>query len=495
MDFGLFLNALGGILTDPIVLLLIFIGVAGGIVVGALPGLTATMGVALMIPFTFGMEVRYALPMLLGIFCSAVFGGSISAILLNTPGTPSAAATVLDGYPMAKKGEAARALNMAVFASTVGGLVGVIFMIFLSPQISKMAINFNSPEFFSIAVLGLTIIILISGDSMIKGFISGTIGMLMSTIGLDPIQGYPRFTFGSTNLYNGFELVPVLIGLFAVSEAFVCCESLVKGEKVNSKMTRLFSSLTDIKLCLKHVIKSGIIGTLIGAIPGAGGDIACFVAYGEAKRSSKNSMEFGTGIVEGVSAPESANNAVGGGAMIPMLTLGVPGDPVTAVLIGALMIHGIQPGPLMYRDHMDVVYVIFASLVVANIVMFFVASLGMPLFIKVISIGREILTPVIFILCIVGGFALRNNFFDVWTVLAFGVIGYLMQKTKMPISPILLSLILGPMAEQNLRRMLIVSNGSYAPLFTSPICLVMFAATIIMIVSSLLKRRKDTLGK
>jgi len=486
----MFLSSMGDLLTNPKCLLLMLIAVACGIVIGALPGLTATMGVALMTPFTYGMDMEYGLPMLLAIYCSAVYGGSISAILLNTPGTPAAAATVLDGYPMAKSGQAGRALSMSVLASTVGGLIGVAAMILFAPAMSKIALHFTSAEFAMIAVFGLSIIVSISGESLLKGFIVAGLGLLLCCIGLDPMDGYPRFTFGSLNLYSGFELVPVLIGLFAVSECLLSIENKEKAQKINSKLERLLSPLSDIKRCMGHIVKSGIIGTFIGCIPGAGSDIACFVAYGEAKRSAKNSDEFGKGAIEGVAAPESANNAVGGGAMIPMLSLGVPGDPVTAVLIGALMIQGLTPGPLLYRDHQDVVYLIFAAMVIANIFMFIVATAGLPAFVKVISIDNNILVPIIFVLCMVGSFSLRNNIFDVWTALGFGVVGYLLQKVKLPVSPILLALILGPMAETNLRRMLVANDGSYLPL-TSPICLVLLALSVFMVVSTLYKQSKS----
>lgn len=489
-NISLFFSSMASLITDPKCLILIFVSVAAGIVVGALPGLTATMGVALMVPFTYSMDMEYGLPMLMGIYCSAVYGGSISAILLNTPGTPAAAATVLDGYAMAKKGQAGRALSMSVLASTIGGLIGVIVMIVAAPAMSKIALKFTSAEFAVIALFGLSVIVSISGESLLKGFISAGLGLILCCIGLDPMDGYPRFTFGSMNLFSGLELVPVLIGLFAVSECLVSIETIERTANVKSKLERLISPLADIKRCLWHIVKSGILGTFIGCIPGAGSDIACFVAYGEAKRSSRHSDEFGKGCIEGVAAPESANNAVGGGAMIPMLSLGVPGDPVTAVLIGALMIQGLTPGPLLYRDHQDVVYLIFAAMFVANIFMFLVATAGLPIFTKVISIDKNTLVPIIFVLCMVGSFSLRNNVFDVWTTLAFGVIGYLMQKVKLPVAPILLALILGPMAEENLRRMLVANDGSYMPL-TSPICLVLFALSIFMVVSSLKKQKKS----
>jgi len=487
---ALFLASLGELVTSPQTMIFMAIATFAGIVIGALPGLTATMGVALMVPFTYSMPMEIGLPILMAIYASAVYGGSISAILLNTPGTPAAAATVFDGYPLAKSGQAGRALSMSVLASTGGGLIGVLFMVFFAPAMSRIALHFTSGEFAMIAVFGLSVIVSISGDSLLKGLISAVIGLCLCCIGLDPMDGFPRFTFGSVNLYSGFELVPVLIGLFAVSECFMNIEKIEKAQKIDSKVERLLSSKEDVKRSGKHIVKSGIIGTLIGCIPGAGSDIACFVAYAEAKRSSKNPEEFGTGAIEGVAAPESANNAVGGGAMIPMLSLGIPGDPVTAVLIGALMIQGLQPGPLLYRDHKDVVYLIFAAMVIANIMMFFIATGGLKLFAKTVSVDKNTLVPIILVLCFVGSFALRNNIFDVWTCFAFGLVGYLFQKVKLPVAPILLAMILGPMAEENLRRMLVANDGSYAPLL-SPICIAMMVLTVVSLASSLLRQRKD----
>jgi putative tricarboxylic transport membrane protein len=376
-------------------LMMVFFGVTGGIMVGSLPGLTATMGVALLVPFTFGLPINQAMGMLLGIFSGAIYGGSISAILIRTPGTPAAAATLLDGYPMAKRGEAGRALSMSVFASFIGGFTGALIMSFLSPQISKVALKFGAPEYFALAVFGLSIIISVSGNSIIKGIIAGFFGLLISTIGFDPISGFPRFTYGSMDLFEGPAFIPTLIGLFAFSEVFKGVETITSKQKVENKLNRLFPEWKDIKASWRDILKSSIMGTFIGSIPGAGSDIAAFVGYSEAKRRSKTPEKFGTGTIEGVAAAEAANNACTGGAMIPMLSLGVPGDAVTAVLLGAFVVQGLQPGPLLYRDHLDVVYAVFAAMMIANIVMFIVGSFGAKLFAKVITVNRSILLPVL----------------------------------------------------------------------------------------------------
>ncbi|NLT95979.1 MAG: C4-dicarboxylate ABC transporter permease [Clostridia bacterium] len=487
MDLGLFIDGLVNILQIN-TLLLIIAGVIGGIMIGALPGLTATMGVALLVPFTFGLPVEQGVSMLLGIFCGAMYGGSISAILIRTPGTPSAAATLLDGYPLAQKGEAGRALSMSIFASFCGGMISFIMMVILSPQISKFALNFSAPEYFALAVFGLSIIISVSGNSVLKGIMAGVFGLMIASIGLDPVSGFPRFTFGFMNLFEGPPFIPTLIGLFAFSEVFKGVEKIVTQAKVEAKITRLLPSRADIKKCWKTIVKSSILGSFIGSIPGAGGDIAAFVGYSEAKRTSKNPENFGKGEIQGVAAAEAGNNGCTGGAMIPLLSLGVPGDAVTAVLLGAFIMQGIRPGPLLYRDHIDVVYSIFAGLMIANICLLICGLLGIRFFARIISINRNILLPVIFVLSIVGSYAMRNSLFDVWFALLFGIIGYFMQRYDFPASPILLALILGPMAESNLRRALIVSQGDYSVFITRPICAVLLFLALLSLITSTIRQ-------
>jgi putative tricarboxylic transport membrane protein len=489
MDFELFSTAFLGVL-EWNTLLMIFLGVTGGIIIGSLPGLTATMGVALLVPFTFGLPFNQSIGMLLGIFSGSIYGGSISAILISTPGTPAAAATLLDGYPLTKKGEAGRALSMSVFASFIGGFTGALIMTFLSPQISKFALEFSAAEYFGLAIFGLSIIISVSGKSILKGVMVGFLGLLISTIGMDPVTGYPRFTFGSMNLFEGPAFIPTLIGLFAIAEVFKGIENLESTKRTVSHISSLLPSFADIKKAWKDMAKSSVMGTFIGSIPGAGSDIAAFVGYSEAKRRSKHPEKFGKGAIEGVAAAESANNACSGGAMIPMLSLGVPGDAVTAILLGAFVIQGIQPGPMLYVEDLGTVYSVFSSMLVANIAMLIVGLIGIRFFTKAITVRKSILLPSIFVLSIVGAYSMRNNMFDVWLALSFGVIGYFLQRYRFPISPILLALILGPMAEANLRRALIIADNSLIDIISRPITAIFLILAVASLITSLLRQKR-----
>ncbi len=457
------------ILLDPSVLLNIFLGVISGICIGCLPGLTATMGVALVLPLTFGMSAANSILLLIGVYFGAIYGGSVSAILLNTPGTPASAATALDGHKMALKGEAGRALGIATSSSFVGGFISCVYLMLISPILARFALKFSSPEFFMLALFGLCIIASISGKSMAKGLLSGTFGILLATIGIDSITGTLRFTGGNVNLYSGINYIPVMIGLFAMSQAFVNIEGLSKKAVVNQKVTSIFPKKKDWKVILPYGLGFGTLGTFTGAIPGAGADIASFIAYGQAKNISKHSEDFGTGVPEAIVAPEAANNGVTGGALIPMLTLGVPGDAVAAIMIGALTVQGLQPGPLLFQNNGPMVYALFIGCFIANIIMFVVGINSVKLFTKVLSIPRSILIPTIFLLCVVGSYALSNSIFDVIVMFIFGIVGYFFHKLEIPASPAVLGLILGPMAESHFRRSLLMSQGSIATFFSSGI--------------------------
>ncbi|QGU94724.1 C4-dicarboxylate ABC transporter permease [Clostridium bovifaecis] len=473
-------------------LIMIVGGVAAGIAIGSLPGLTATMGVALLLPLTFGMDAQAGILLLLGIYAGAMYGGSISAILLKTPGTPAAAATALDGFEMSKRGEAGRALGLSTIASFGGGILSVIMLILISPQLAKLALKFSSPEYFALAMFGISIIASVSGKHLLKGLIAGIVGLLISTIGIDLVTGYQRFTFGNMNLFNGLSFIPVMIGLFALSQAFVSVEGMIKSAQIKQRVDRVLPTRDDIKTVFTTILRSGLIGTFIGIIPGAGGDIGAFVAYNEAKRFSKHPDKFGTGIPEAIAAPEAANNGVTGGAMVPLLTLGIPGDAVTAIMLGALIMQGLQPGPLLFKDHGPLVYTIFAGFLIANIFVLILGLCGIKLFTKVINIPSYILTPVIITLCIVGSYAINNNPFDVMVMFVSGFIGYIMEKLEYPASPIILALILGPMAERELRKSLILSGGKIDILFTRPISAVLLILAIITLFMPIIK---NILGK
>lgn len=460
----------------------IIVGVFTGICIGALPGLTATMGVALVLPLTFGMDAIPGILLLIGVYVGAIYGGSISAILLRTPGTPAAAATILDGYEFSKRGESGRALGISTVSSFVGGVVSVIALWLISPQLAKLALRFSAPEFFLLAIFGLSIIASISGNSLSKGVLCGALGITLSFIGIDSITGYPRFVFNNINLLSGMSFIPVMIGLFAMSQAFTTIETIFTPDQVTQKISKVWPSKSDWKVIMRQGPISGVIGTIIGIIPGAGAEIGAFVSYGQAKKTSRHPELFGTGIPEGIAAPEAGNNGVTGGALIPMLTMGVPGDAVAAILIGALTVQGLQPGPLLFTEHTTLVYSIFLGMFIANITLLVLGLSSLKLFVKVLSVPKGILTPMIFILCVVGSYAINTNFFDVGVMLFFGIVGYFMQKADVSVSPAVLGLILGPMAESNFRRALLMSEGSYSIFFSSPIAWIFLLLTIVTLV-------------
>lgn len=488
MDY--FVEALGNVFSLS-VLVNMLLGTAAGICIGALPGLTATMGVALLLPLTFGMETTQGILMLLGIYCGAIYGGSITAVLLHTPGTPASAATAIDGYAMAKRGEGGRALGIVTISSYIGGLVSVACLILISPQLAKLALKFSSAEFFLLAVFGLCIIGNISGKSIEKGLICGCLGVLVATIGVDSVTGYIRFsTIGGKTILNflgGISYIPVMIGLFAMSQAFEGIEEIFTTERTEVKIDRVLPTKKDMKKISRIAPITGLVGTFIGIIPGAGADIGAFVGYDVARSMSKHKEDFGKGSVEAIAGPEGGNNGVTGGALIPMLTLGVPGDAVTAIMIGALTVKGLNPGPMLFTNHKALVYSIFIGMFLANTIMVVMGLSGLKLFSQVLKVPKAILTPVIFVLCVIGSYAMNNNLFDVGVMMVFGIIGYFFTKVKIPTSPAILGLILGPMAEKNFRTALLKSNGSISVFFNTPICWVFIILIIVSLFGSQLK--------
>ena len=434
----------------------IALGTVVGILFGAAPGLTATTAVALFTPVTFYMTLEVSLAFLMGIYCGGFYAGSIPAILINTPGAPGNAATVMDGYPMAKKGFAGEALGHSIVSSWLGGTISAFALLIFAPLIAKMALKFGAPEYFAVAMLGLVCIAGVSGKSMIKGVAGACIGMFLGTIGMDPIDGLPRFTMDNLNLMGGIALIPALVGLFAITEVLAKCETI--GEKQAEIITQVKKALPPLFYYWKYkwmLLKSIIIGIIIGAIPGTGPTIASWMAYNEAKRGSEHPEKFGTGIPEGVMSSESSNNAVTGGALIPLLTLGVPGDTVTAVLLGALMIQGLTPGPMLMVERYDLVAKLLWILLFANGVMLATGLLGSKFFPYILKMPVGILMPVVSVLCITGGYAVNNSFFDAAMVVVIGFCGYVLLKLGFPVAPIVLGLILGPIIEPNMRRALL----------------------------------------
>jgi len=489
MDLGALLQ---GFITvfQPYNFLLSIFAVAAGILVGALPGLTATMACALLVPVTFGLETVPAFVLLLGIYCGAIYGGSIAGILINIPGTPSAAATMMDGFAMARKGEAGKALGMACIASASAGLISALFMTFASPQIARVALKFGPPEYFGIACFALSVLIMVSGKSLVKGLIAAVFGLALTTVGMDPNTGMDRFTFGSSDLLGGITLLPAIIGMFAYTQIFEDVDKPQVQTYQAAKVGRILPTAKELKRVAPVILKSSFIGSFLGAIPGIGGETGCFVALGEAKRSSKRPERFGTGILEGVAAPEAGNNGTTGGAMIPMLSLGIPGDAVTAVMLGGLMLHGLTPGPLLFKAHLDVVYPIFAAMILANIIMGIMGLVLSKHYARIINIKKTFLIPAILVLSIIGSFAIRFSFFDVGLALAFGVIGYFMRYYGYPLSPVMIALILGPIAEQNFCRSLMISKGGYDIFFKSAICDAFLLLAAASLAFALYQRRK-----
>lgn len=482
---GIFSHLIGGfgLIFTPQPLMMILLGTLLGIIIGALPGLTATMGIAVLLPLTFFMGPVSGISFLLAVYCSGIYAGSVSAILVNTPGTPAAAATLLDGFPLAQKGQPLKALQMALYASVIAGLISCIVLIFVSPPLASMALRFGPPEYFALAVFGLTIVASVSGRSLLKGLTAVSIGLLIALVGLDPITGTPRFTFGTVTLLSGFDLIPALIGLFAVSQVMLQAEGAWMPKVGQAlKVTGETLKLRELKQNLFTIIRGSLLGTFIGAVPGTGAGIAAFVSYGEAKRTSTQRKEFGHGCLEGVAAAESGNNGVTGATLIPLLTLGIPGDTVTAVLLGALMLQGLTPGPLLFVRSADTIFGIFAGLIVCNIVMFIMGSIGIRFFYRVTSIKPAFLYSTIFALCCVGSYAINSRLYDVFACLGFGLLGYFMQKLKFPLAPVVLALILGPLAEFNLRRGLLATGGDISMFLFRPITLVLLGISLASVI-------------
>ena len=471
------------------VVLMLFIGVVGGIIIGALPGLSATMGIALLIPMTFGMDPIAGLVLLSAIYTAAVYGGSITAILIHTPGTPASAATALDGYQMTTNGQGLKALGTSTVCSMIGGFISAIALLVLAPPLAMISIKFNAPEYFLMAIFGLTIISSLSSGSMIKGLSGGLIGLLVGTIGVDVMSGYARFTFNVPSLESGISLIPAMIGLFSISQVLIQVEKIhVKEDKFIGELKgSLLPNREEWKLIWKTVLRSSFIGVLVGILPGAGGDVASWVSYNEAKRFSKNPEKFGTGYIEGIAASETANNAVAGGAMIPLLTLGIPGSAATAVLLGGLLIQGLQPGHELFTKNAAIVYAVIVGFILANIIMGIV-GLGIAKYVvKVATIPSGILAPIIVVLSVVGSYAMNNDMFDVYVMAAFGLIGYVMRKTSFSTAAVVLAMILGSLAETGLRQSIVMAKGHLVTYFFSrPFSVVLIVLILMSFLSPLL---------
>ena len=479
-------------------LLIMICGTWFGIIVGVIPGLNAIMAVALIVPITYGFGTITSLSLLISVYVGALTGGLLSAILLGIPGTPASVATVFDGYPMGQKGQAGRAIGIAAFASFFGGFFSYICLLFMAPAIANVALMLDHFDIFAIVFCALVMIADASESTLSKGLLSGLAGMLIATVGIAPVDAALRFTFGTDTLISGFDQTPVLIGLFALSQVFNEVKATLRPvPKFSMDDSRVIPTLKDMKANVGNFIRSSLIGTGLGIVPGVGGTTSGIMAYQQAKNASDHPERFGTGIMEGLVASETANNATSGGAMIPMLTLGIPGDPIAALFLSALMIKQIQPGPLLFASNGDLVYSFTFIFFISNFLMFIMLIASARLFSKFLLIPKAIILPPILIMCVLGGFLIDNRMSEVWSIIGFGLVGFCMLKSGFPLGPMVLGVILGPVAELEIRAGLTATQGSLMPLVTRPVCIIFLALAVIMPFVPYIQnwRRKKRLAK
>ncbi len=475
----------------------VFVGVFIGVVIGAIPGMTTPMGVALALPFTFTMQPVTGILLLLGVYKGGLYGGSITAILLKAPGTPAASCTVLDGFPMTQRGEARSALDMALYASCFADVVSNVSLILLTGFLATFALRFGPPEFFTLILFSLTIIAGVSGDNLAKGMVAASLGLLLATIGLDTIYGTERFLFGEWELMSGLNFIPVLIGLFALPEII---SHYAKKNELGVSVGALGEAgagFADFKKCFKSILRGSLIGVALGAIPGIGGAPSAFLSYSEARRTSKNRENFGKGEIEGVAAAEAGNNGVAGATMIPLLALGVPGDVITAVILGAFMIHGLRPGPVMFAENLTMIYALFIGVMLSSAYLFIIGKFSIRVISKIADAPNNLLYPIVLVLCTFGAYAVNNSLFDILVMTMMGIVGFIMLRMDIPAAPFLIAFILGPLLEDNFRQSLVLSEGGYGIFFRNAICWVFWILTFLsltVIVRGRFKERRRKAG-
>jgi putative tricarboxylic transport membrane protein len=480
--------ALGfGVALAPMNLLYCFVGVVVGTAIGVLPGIGPVTTVAMLVPLTFGMNPTAALIMLAGIYYGSQYGGSTTAILINTPGETSSVMTCLDGYQMARQGRAGPALGMAAIGSFIAGTASVVLLMLLARPLVRVALEFGPAEYFAIMLLALLTLGGLTGESVVKGLLMAAFGLLLGTVGGDPMTGTPRFTFGVPSLLDGLEFLPVTIGLFAVAEVLTSATRPHTQDVYAAPIRGLLPTRADWWACRWTLPRSSLIGFVVGVLPGAGATLASIIAYLTEKRLSRHPERFGTGVIEGVAAPETANNAASGGAMVPLLTLGVPGSGTTAVMLGALMLWGVRPGPLLFEKNPDLVWGLIASMYIGNVLLLILNLPLIGLWVRLLSVPSRVLMPLILLFCFTGTFAVSANPLDLWIMLVFGVLGFGLQRYGYPVAPIVLGLILGPMLETHFRRALILSRGEYGIFLQRPIAAGLLAvAAIYLLMPALL---------
>ncbi len=467
-----------------------------GLMVGMLPGMTISAGIIIVLPLTFVLPPSISIALLLGLYAGGMMGGSFSAILLNIPGTPSATATALDGHPLARRGEAGRALGVSILASFAGGLCSCLCLYFIAPYLADVALQFQAADLFSLVFFGLTIICSFAAASLVKGLLSGVLGLIIMTVGQDPVMGTARFTFGDVNLLSGIHFLTALIGLFAIPQLVdnvreMACSQGEGQSPSQARVGRILPGIADLKAMRLPAALGALVGTFIGILPGAGGPIAAFISYDYARKLNRAPEQFGQGSVAGIAAPEAANNAVTGGALIPMMTLGIPGDPVTAILIGALLVHGLAPGPLLFLEQPEFAYTVIFAFFWANLANLVMALAGLRLLVRLLATPKTLLVPTIALLCVIGSYALRNSFFDVYVMLFFGLLGLAMRWLHMPVVPLLLALVLGRQLEEHLRVALTASKGDVSVFFTSPFSVLFLCLSVVSIGWPLIMARRQ----
>ncbi|MDY2648527.1 MAG: tripartite tricarboxylate transporter permease [Pyramidobacter porci] len=449
----------------------LIVGTVGGIIIGVLPGFSASMGVALLIPITYGMSPVAGLIMLTAVYTSAIYGGSITATLCHTPGTPASAATAIDGYKLTQQGRGMEAVGVCTVASMIGGVVGALALLFLSPPLGKFSLQFSALEYCMLAIFGVTIIASLAGESLYKGLFSGILGLFLGTVGLDAITGTPRFTFGSIQLEDGIQFVPALIGMFSISQVMIIADDVFKGKHTivdeKSMTGRILPPWNEFKELVPTIARSSVIGTIIGIIPAAGAGVSSWVCYSLGKKFSKHPEKFGSGSFEGVASSEAGNNAATGGALVPLITLALPGSAVAAILLGGMLMHGLVPGASMFTEKAPVTYTIIFGYLLSNILMGLIGLAIAKYVARVSTVPMGVLGPLVVALSAIGTYAIRNNMFDVFVMLAFGLLGYLLRRTGFATAPLVLGMVLGEIVESNWRRALIMSRGNMFKYFLS----------------------------
>lgn len=482
-------------LTDINLLILIFAATLGGIIVGALPGLNATTGAALLLPFTITMDPIPAIAILTTIYCAATFAGAITAILINTPGTSASATTCLDGYPLSQRGEAGRALGMAAVSSTAGGLISIVCLMAAAPLMARAAYNFAPPEYFALTVFGLSMLATIGDGAPIKNILSGAFGVLLATIGIDLLTSIERFTFGFAELSEGISFVPVMIGVFGISELLTQASNLHIVRKPVTMKAVVLPSRDDYRKVWKTILRSSGIGTFVGILPAEGATVASMIGYNEAKRWSKTPEEFGKGSIEGIAGSEAANNSATGGAMVPTLALGIPGSPTAAVILAGLMVHGLRPGPTMFTEQAEFAFAIFWSMLLVNLLFIAIGLYGAKIFARVTLIPIQLLWPIVFVFSVVGAYALEQSMLDVWIAIGFGIVGFFMRRYGFSVVPLAIGLILGGMLETRLGQSMVMLDEKWWLIITRPLSLLFLVLTVLalfgpMLWGKLFKQRK-----